>query len=92
VKDRSRDILYVDRTYDDQYATSIATDYIDFINSLNDIAIKNIKEEKDRNAFRKKFESLKAQPAKSTSCAIGENRKYEDLIRGRFELINVERI
>ena len=73
-------------------AASVATDYIDFINSLNDIAIKYIKEDKDKTAFQKKFESLKAELAKCTSYAVGEHIKYQDLIRGSFELTKVERI
>ena len=92
VQDRNESIVYGDRTYSDQYATSLATDYIDFIKSLKDVAINYIKDSSDRNAFQKKFESLKAGLAKSTSYTVGEHTKYEDLIRGRFELTKVERI
>ena len=92
VKDRNESIVYGDRTYNDQYATSLATDYTDFIKSLKDVAINYIKDPSDRNAFQKKFESLKAGLAKSTSYTVGEDTKYEDLIRGRFELTKVERI
>jgi NTE family protein len=92
VKDRRDDIIYGDRTYSDEYAASIVTDYIDFINSLKDIAISHIKEDNDKTAFQKKFENLKAEVAKCTSYTVGEHRKYQDLIRGIFKLTRVERI
>ena len=34
VKDRKNDIIYGDRTYNDQYTASLVTDYIDFIKEL----------------------------------------------------------
>lgn len=39
------------------------------------------------------FEGLKDEKAKSTSFALGEHTRYEDLIKGRFELkvIRIER-
>ena len=51
-----------------------------------------IEDDNHKNRFQKKFESLKAEQAKSTSYTLGEHRKYEDLIRGRFELTKVKRI
>jgi predicted acylesterase/phospholipase RssA len=92
VKDRRDDIIMEIEHIMISIAASVATDYIDFINSLNDIAIKYIKEDKDKTAFQKKFESLKAELAKCTSYAVGEHIKYQDLIRGSFELTKVERI
>jgi NTE family protein len=92
VKDRNNDIVYGDRTYNDQYAASLVTDYIDLIKRLKDLAINYIKEDNDRNAFQKEFESLKAKEAKSTSNTVGEHKEYEDLIKGRFELTKVKRI
>jgi hypothetical protein len=92
VKDRRDDIIYGDRTYNDQYAASLSTYYIGFIKSLKDIAIDYIKENNDKTAFQNKFESLKTGLAKCMSYTVGEHRKYEDLIRGSFELTKVERI
>jgi len=79
------------RTYNDQYAGSLVTDYIDFIKRRKDFAINYIKEDNDRNSFQKKFESLKAERTKSISYTVGKPRKYNDLITGRFEL-KVKRI
>ena len=92
VKDRRDDIIYGDRTYNDQYAAQLCSDYVEFINSLQDFAINHIKEDKDKIVFQKDFKNLKAELAKCTSYTFGEHRKYEDLIRGRFKLMKVERI
>ena len=86
VKDRNNDILYGDRSYNDEFSASLATDYINFITSLKDLALNCIKDENEKNVFRKKFESLKDEKANNTSYTLGEHRKYEDLIKGRFEL------
>ena len=85
VKNRNLDILYGDRTFHDQYSGSLVTDYIDLIASLQSLASTHIKDDNERNAFQKKFERLKDGKAKSTSDTLGEDVKYEDLIRGRFE-------
>ena len=92
MKDRKNDIVYGDRTYIAQYAASLATDYIDFIELLKDIAVTYIKEDNNRNAFENAFEDLKAKEAKCTSNTVGKLRKYEELMKGRFELSDVKRI
>ena len=86
VKDRSNDIIYGDRTYNDEYSASLETDYIDFISSLKDLALNYIKDDNKKNSFKKEFEGLKDGEAKSTSYARGECTRYGDLIKGRFEL------
>ena len=86
VKDRNNDILYGDRSYNDEYSASLATDYIDFITSLKDLALNCIKDENEKNTFLRKFEGLIEEKANNTSRTIGEHRKYEDLIKGRFGL------
>ncbi len=86
VKDRNNDIVYGDRTYNDQYSASLVTDYIDFIASLKDLALNYIKNDNEKNSFKNEFEGLKDGKAKSTSCTLGEHTRYEDLIKGRFDL------
>jgi predicted acylesterase/phospholipase RssA len=86
VKNRNIDILYGDRTYHDQSSFSTIMDYIDFITRLQDLASNHIKDDNERNAFQNKFKALKNEIAKSTSDTLGEDVKYEDLIRGRFEI------
>jgi len=55
VKDRNNDMLYGDRTYNDQCSASLVTDYIDFIASLQDLALSHIKDDSEKNAFLKKL-------------------------------------
>jgi hypothetical protein len=92
VKDRNNDILYGDRTYKDQYAASLVTDYIDFIKDLKHLALNHINEDHDKKKFEEEYEKLKTKEAKSTSSTAGEQRIYKDLIKGRFELSKVVRI
>jgi predicted acylesterase/phospholipase RssA len=86
VKDRNNDIVYGDRSYNDEYSASLVTDYIDFITSLKDLALNCIKDENEKNVFREKFESLKDEKANNTSYTLGEHRRYKDLVKGRFGL------
>lgn len=92
VKDRNNDIVYGDRTYNDQYSASLVTDYTDFIRRLRKIAESHIKDSTDREALRNKFESLESEPATSTSYTSGEPRSFKDLITGRFKLLKLQRI
>ncbi len=83
VKDRNNDIVYGDRTYNDQYSASLVTDYTDFIRRLREIAGSHIKDSTDREAFKNEFESLESEPATSTSYTSGESRSFKDLMTGR---------
>lgn len=92
VKDRDNDIIYGDRTYNDQYSASLVTDYIDFIRCLRKIAESHIKDSTEREALKKEFESLELKPAETTSYTSGESRSFKDLMTGRFKLLKVQRI
>jgi NTE family protein len=92
VKDRNNDIVYGDRTYNDQYSASLVTDYIDFIRRLKDIAKNHIKDPTNMKAFENKYKSLELKPAKSTSYTSGESRSFKDLMTGQFKLLKVQRI
>jgi NTE family protein len=92
VKDRNNDILYGDRTYKYQYDSSLVTDYINIIKDLKHLALNHIKEDNDKRLFEEEYEKLTAKEARSTSRTTGEQRKYKDLIQGRFELTKVKRI
>jgi predicted acylesterase/phospholipase RssA len=91
VKDRNNDIVYGDRTYNDQYSASLATDYIDFMGRLRKIAESHIKDS-EREEFKSEFESLESEPATSTSYTSGESRSFKDLMTGQFKLSKVQRI
>jgi hypothetical protein len=91
VKDRNNDIVYGDRTYNDQYSASLVTDYIDFIRRLKEIAKSHI-DPTYRKACENGFESLELEPAASTSYTSGEPRSFKDLMIGQFKLLKVQRI
>ena len=76
MKDRDNDIIYGDRTYNDQYSASLVTDYIDFIRCLRKIAESHIKDSTEREALKKEFESLELKPAETTSYTSGESRSF----------------
>ncbi|MGB7883722.1 MAG: patatin-like phospholipase family protein [Nitrososphaeraceae archaeon] len=92
VKDRSNDIVYGDRTYNEQLSTAIMSDFMDFINDLKKQALGHIKHENDKKAFEKDFENLKNKNVDNTSINYRQGRRYEDLIKGVFRLAKVVRI
>ena len=92
VKDRNNDILYGDRTYKDQYDSLLITDYIDFIKNLKHLTLNHIKEDNDKRLFEEEYEKLTTKEAENTSRTTEEQRKYKDLIKGRFKLTKVKRI
>jgi uncharacterized protein with gpF-like domain len=62
------------------------------LKDLKWLALNYIKEDNDKRLFEEEYEKLTAKEAKSTSHTTGEQRKYKDLIQGRFELTKVNRI
>ena len=92
VKDRINDITFFDRNsrYDENVVDT-ATDYIEIIDKLKDLAKRYISTDKF-DAFKTEFENfLKTTEAKSKSNTY-ETRTYKDLLDGSFKLTNVMRI
>jgi predicted acylesterase/phospholipase RssA len=92
VKDRNSDIIYGDRTYSEQYSTSVIADCVDFIKDLKYLALNHIKEDEHKKAFEKELENLRTREAKNTSYAAGEHTEYKDILRGRFKITKLVRI
>ena len=92
VKDRINDITFSDRNSEyDENVTNMATDYIELIDRLKDLAESYINKD-EINAFRNDFENfLETAETKSKSHAA-KYRKYSDLLKGQFKLIKVVRI
>jgi NTE family protein len=100
VKDRINDIIFSDRNshYDEKVADLITdykdllTDYRELINKLKALTKSHFKnKEQSDTSFRSEFDNiLKASEEKSSGNKL-EDRKYKDLIKGRFR-INVTRI
>lgn len=88
--DRKNDILYHDKTEYDQKVAVLVSGYIDLVKIIRELAIKHIKGEKV--AFQKELgDFLKINKAKS-EFRTGEQRKYIDLLKGRFDINKVVRI
>ncbi|HZL24539.1 MAG TPA: patatin-like phospholipase family protein, partial [Nitrososphaeraceae archaeon] len=92
IKDRNNDIIYGDRTYSEQYSASVIADYAEFIKELKHLALNHIKEDNDKEAFEKEIENLKTREAENTSYMDGRQKKYEDILRGRFKITKMVRI
>ena len=92
IKDRNNDIVYGDRTYSEQYSSSVIADYVEFIKDLKYLALNHIKEDNDKKAFEKEVQNLRTSEAKNTSYTVGEHKKYEDILRGRFKITKLVRI
>lgn len=79
VKDRHNDITYCDRhSHYDQDMADLITDYMDLTNKLKCLAMQH---------FRSDVEKFL-----TNITSTGHNRKYRDLLKGRFELTKVLRI
>jgi NTE family protein len=88
VLDRKNDITYQNKTGYDQKVAVFVSDYIDLVEKIGDIAVEAINSINDKNkkdALSSRFNSLLAEPAKSKQ-RDGDARKYQDLIKGRFDL------
>ena len=91
VLDRKNDITYQNKTGYDQKVAVFVSDYIDLVEKIGDIAVEAINSINDKNkkdALNSRFNSLLAEPAKSKQ-RDGDARKYQDLIKGRFDLDTV---
>lgn len=88
VLDRKNDITYQNKTDYDQKVAVFVSDYIDLVEKIGDIAVEAINSINDKNkkdTLSSRFNSLLVEPAKSKQ-RDGDARKYQDLIKGRFDL------
>ena len=75
-----------DKTEYDEKTAIIVSDYIEIIKRIRAIALKNIKNKEDKNAFTKDLqEFLDKEPAQSKG-RDGGDRTYSSLLNGRFKL------
>jgi NTE family protein len=91
VLDRKNDITYQNKTGYDQKVAVFVSDYIDLVEKIGDIAVEainSINDKNKKNALSSRFNNLLAEPAKSKQ-RDGDARKYQDLIKGRFDLDTV---
>jgi NTE family protein len=88
VKDRKNDIAYCDKTNYDQKVAVPVSDYIKLAKKIRKIALKHIPQDRQQG-FKDELDTfLKENDAESRNRK-GELRKFEEIIKGRFRLINV---
>jgi NTE family protein len=75
-----------DKTEYDEKTAIIVSDYIEIIKRIREFALKNIKNDGDKNAFTKDLQAfLDKEPAQSKG-RDGGDRTYASLLNGRFKL------
>ena len=75
-----------DKTEYDEKTATIVSDYIEIIKRIREFALKNIKNDEDKNAFTKDLQAfLDKEPAQSKG-RDGGDRTYASLLNGRFKL------
>jgi NTE family protein len=94
VKDRINDITFMDRnSHYDEMVANLVTDYTELIDRLKEIAKSYFENIGTKDiTFQNEFESLIKIVEGKTSREAGEDRKYKDLLKGRFRLTKVIRI
>jgi hypothetical protein len=94
IKDRINDITYSDRnSHYDEMVADLATAHTELLYNLKELAKRHFKnKDQSDTAFKEEFENiLKATGEKSKGGSTVEDRKYKDLIKGRFK-VTVTRI
>ena len=94
IQDREIDIRFHDRTKYDIQVANITSDYLILYGQIKNLALKHLskygKDEIDQ--FQKDIEKIlddKKAKSEKRSKAKGKERKYRDLIEGRFDLAKV---
>ena len=70
-----------DKTEYDEKTATIVSDYIEIIKNIRDFALKNIKNDGDKNAFTKDLQAFLDKPAQSKH-RNGVHRTYASLLNG----------
>jgi NTE family protein len=93
VKDRINDITYSDRnSHYDEMVADLATAYTELIDNLKELAKRHFKnKDQSDTTFQDEFENILKPTEEKSRGGTVEDRKYEDLIKGRFK-VTVTRI
>jgi predicted acylesterase/phospholipase RssA len=89
IRDRDIDIKFHDRTKHDEQIAHVVTDYLDLIRTMMDIAVSKAK---DKKSLQNEFNNLLESEGPISKKRDGKtNRRYQDLVKGRFK-VTVRRI
>jgi NTE family protein len=93
VKDRINDITYSDRnSYYDEMVADLATAYTELLYNLKLLAKKHLKnKDQSDTAFQEELRNILKAIEEKSKGNTAEDRKYKDLIKGRFK-VTVTRI
>ncbi|MDQ3835814.1 MAG: patatin-like phospholipase family protein [Thermoproteota archaeon] len=83
IQDREIDIKFHDRTKYDLRLAQIATDYIEFIEALQSLALKHSERDEE---FKRDYEVLLDKVTRSKTHLGMKPRTYRDLVKGRFDI------
>ena len=92
VKDRYNDIRYSDKTKYDEKVALLVSDYLELSKQIRNIAINNFKNNNEKEKFERELDYFLKNTNTKSTLRSGEERKYDALIRGSFEITNVIRI
>ena len=89
--DRKNDILHHDKTEYDEKVAIFVTDYIDLVKKIRKIALENSDENK-KAKLENDIDNLLLNKSAKSKFRNGKNRKYIDLLKGRFTIDRIRRI
>ncbi|MFL6486254.1 MAG: patatin-like phospholipase family protein [Nitrososphaera sp.] len=92
IKDRINDIIFSDRNSNyDEMVADLVTDHMELIAKLKELEKSHLGNQNERDPFANEFKDpTKATEAKND--AMGQDKKYKDLLKGRFRLNQAIRI
>ena len=79
-------INLADKTEYDEKTATIVSDYIEIIKRIRALALKNIKNDGDKNAFTKDLQDFLDKELAQSKGRDGGDRIYASLLNGRFKL------
>lgn len=88
MKDRKNDLAYCDKTDYDQKVAVLVSDYIRLAKEIRKIALKHIPQNKHQG-FKDELDSFLLKKDAESRNRKGVPRKFVEIIKGRFRLINV---
>ncbi len=89
IKERNNDITHSDKTEYDQKIAFLVTDYLNLFKKTKEIAKRHIKDQKEYEMFEKDVDGFLDTYTNNTKKRTGEQKKYSDLVNGRFDLKRV---
>jgi hypothetical protein len=95
MKAKLYDIGLSDKTEYDEKTATIVSDYIEIIKRIRALALKNIRNQEEKDAFKKDLDDFLNKEVAQSKGRDGGDRTYSSLLYGRFklrgEVVRIER-